>query len=385
MRKILMTAAIIGSLLFMPAIHAETKVYTGVGEYAIGERDTLEIARQGAKEKALRNALEKAGVLVTSHSLVEDMSLVEDVISSRTGAILKVLEVTFDRMDLIIRATVKVDIDSEDLNRRLQSYETNSSNGSKKIPPPPVSEENEKLYLSNKKAEEAGNLMSAGNFDNVLSLLNEAMELSAGNAAIYEKLGCFYKAQNDYTNAFDNYNKAVELDPNNGNAYNGRGECFKALGNMEKARADFSQSKKIASATEKIRAARKLCEEENFDAAAPLASESLALNDKNAWAWATVGNIYNGKREYDKSIFYYQKAIELNPNIGEAYNGLGIAYKELGKYDKAIQNFSKAVMFSPFHASALTYRSRGECYKACGDIKRSQEDFVMAKRLGWEN
>ena len=297
-----MTAAIIGSLLFMPTTNAEFKTYTGVGEYAMGERDTLEIARQGAKEKAMRNALEKAGVLVTSRSRTEDMELVEDVITSRTGAILKVLEVTFERIDLIVRATVKVDIDPEDLNRRLQGSENGTATNS--IPPPPINDENEKLYLSNKKAEEAGNLMSAGKMDNVLSLLNEAMELNATNSAVYEKLGLFYKSQNDYTNALTNYNKAVNLDPNNGNAFKGRGECFQALGNKDKARADFSQAKKIASATENIRAARKLCDEEKFDAAAPLASESLALNPKNAWAWATVGNIYNGKLEYDKSIFY---------------------------------------------------------------------------------
>ena len=63
---------IIGSLLFIPTTQAEIKTYTGVGEYTIGERDTLEIARQGAKEKSMRNALEQAGILVTSQSLTED-------------------------------------------------------------------------------------------------------------------------------------------------------------------------------------------------------------------------------------------------------------------------------------------------------------------------
>ena len=381
MRKILLAAAIVGSLLFMPSGHAETKTYTGVGEYAIGERDTLETAKRGAKEIALRNALEQAGVLVTSRSRVEDMELVEDVITSRTGAVLQVREVVYERKDLLVKATVKVDIDPEDLNRRLQGAEPNPKN----IPPPPVNEENEKLYLSNRKVEEADSLMSAGNFENVLSILNEAFQLNSANAAVYEKLGMFYKSKKDYDNALLNYNKAVELDPNNSHAYSGRGQCYEILGDKAKARADLSQAKKIVTAQEKIREARKLCDEEKFDAAAPLASESLALNPKNAWAWTTVGNIYNGKKEFDKAIFYYQKAIGMNPNIGEAYNGLGQAYMVLKNYDKAIANFTKALSFSPFHSSALIYRSRGECYKARGDIKKSQEDFIKAKQLGWEN
>lgn len=382
MKKIFLLAAIVGSLLFMPTSHAEVKTYTGVGEYMIGERDTLEIAKQGAKEKAMRNALEQAGVLVMSYSRTEDLEFVEDVITSRTGAVLQVREIVYERSDLIVKAIVKVDIDSEDLNRRLQN---SGDNRPKNIPPPPVNEDNERLYQSNRKVEEANNLMSAGNFDNVLSLLNEAIELNSSNAAVYEKFGWFYKTKNDYNNAIQNYDKAIKLDPNNAAAYNGRGECYQALGNKEKARADFSQSKKIASAREKIRAARKLCDEEKYDEATPLASDSLALNSNNAWAWSTFGNIYNGERDYKKSIFYYQKALELNPKIGEAYNGLGHAHMQLGNYDKAIIYFSKALEFSPFHANALTYRSRGECYKARGDIKKSQEDFVKAKQLGWEN
>ena len=382
MRKFLVGAMIIGSLLVMPTINAEVKTYTGVGEYMIGERDTLEIAKQGAKEKAMRNALEKAGVLVTSRSRVEDLELVEDVITSRTGAVLQVREVVYERADLIVRATVKVDIDPEDLNRRLQGSENSSP---KNIPPPPVDKDNENLYLSNRKVEEANHLMSEGRMDNAMSLLNEAIQLAANNSAIYEKLGKFYSIKQDYETAIVNFSKAVELDPNNGQAFNGRGECYQALGDKIKARADFSQAKNISSAQEKIRAARKLCDEEKFDAALPSASDSLALNSNNAWAWSTLGNIYNGKKEYDKSTFYYLKAIDLNPKIGEAYNGLGHAYMNLGNYDKAITYFSKAVEFSPFHANALTFRSRGECYKARGDVKKSQEDFVKAKQLGWEN
>lgn len=381
MEKIFLVAVMVVSLLFMPTSHAEVKTYTGIGEYMIGERDTLEIAKQGAKEKAMRNALEQAGVLVVSRSRTEDMELVEDVITSRTGAVLHVREVVYERSDLMVKAIVKVDIDPEDLNRRLQ----NSNGEDRRIPPPPVDEENEKLYMSNRKVEEANLLMSEGKPDNVLSILNEAMQLDSTNAAVYEKLGWFYKARNDYSNALLNYDKAVKLDPNNGEAYNGRGECYKALGDKDKARADFSQAKKISTAKEKIRMARKLCDEEKYNEATPFASDSLALNPKNAWAWSTIGNIYNGKRDFEKGIFYYQRAIELNPKIGEAYNGLGYAYMQLSNYDKAITYFSKAMEFSPFHASALTYRSRGECYKARGELKKAQEDFVKAKQLGWEN
>ena len=391
MRRIFFVMMIIGNLLFMPTIHAELKTYTGVGEYMIGERDTMEEAKRSAKEYALRNAVEKAGVLISSRSRVEDFELVEDVITSRTGAILHVLDVNYDFSNFTVKATVKVDIDSEDLNRRLQSSESEVKKNTNKIEPLPLNEANENLYLSNRKVEEATALISQGKLEEVPNLLDAARQLSANNAAVYEKFGAFYKAKSDFNNAIIYYDKAIELDKNNGNAYLGRAECYKALGDKFNAHENFDKAKNINSAQEKIRTARKLCTEEKYDAAQPFASDSLALNPNNAWAWVTLGNIYNGKQEYKNGIFYYEKAIELNSEIAEAYNGLGHAYMQLGKYNKttdnlrkAIDNFSKAIGFNQFHYDAYTYRSRGECYQTLGDVKRSQEDFATARKLGWE-
>ena len=379
MKKFLAGALIIGNLFFMPISHAEVKTYTGVGEYSIGERDTLEIAKQGAKEKAMRNALEKAGVLLQSHSRTEDLQLVEDVITSRTGAILKVLEVVYERTDLVVRATVKVDIDADDLNHRLQVFESSGNNSS------PAKTEDDPTSKANNKLEEAVGLMHQGIFDGVLPLLNEAMNIDSNNVIVYEKLGLFYKETKDYPNAISNYDKAIKLNSSNEQVYRGRAECYEAVGEKDKARADLALAKKVAASNQKLDEARKLCEAEDFDAAAPVASEALTLNQNNAFAWEMIGSIYNGKLEYDKAIFYYEKAIVLNPNIGAAYSGLGQAYMEMGKYDKAILNFSKAIEFRPFNASAWIYRSRGECYKSVGENKKAQADFVRAKQLGWVN
>lgn len=98
------------------------KTYEGYGEYRMGQRDTLEIAQQGAKNNALRNALERAGVLIQSRSRTQDSELIEDVITSQTGAVLKVVDVTYDHEDFLVKAHVRIEIDVDDLNRRLAEY-----------------------------------------------------------------------------------------------------------------------------------------------------------------------------------------------------------------------------------------------------------------------
>ena len=130
MKKFLATLMIVGSLFFVSTVQAEVKTYEGVGEYVMGERDTLETAKQGAKDKALRNALERAGVLIQAFARTQDSELVEDVITSQTGAVLKVVEITYDREDFLVKAHVWVEIDADDINRRLEEISRKPKNAS---------------------------------------------------------------------------------------------------------------------------------------------------------------------------------------------------------------------------------------------------------------
>ena len=131
MKKFFAMLLVVGSLFFVSTtVEAEVKTYEGIGEYVMGERDTLETAKQGAKDKALRNALERAGVLIQAFARTEDSELVEDVITSQTGAILKVVEVTYDREDFLVKAHVWVEIDADDINRRLEEISRKPKNAS---------------------------------------------------------------------------------------------------------------------------------------------------------------------------------------------------------------------------------------------------------------
>ena len=49
------------------------------------------------------------------------------------------------------------------------------------------------------------------------------------------------------------------------------------------------------------------------------------------------------KKEYDKAIIDYNKAIQLHPDYAAAYYNLGEAYSEKNEYEKAIVNYSKYI------------------------------------------
>ena len=60
MKKLLATLLVVGFMTFAQVVHAEIKPYTGTGEYVMSDRETQEIAKQGAKMHALRAAQEQA-------------------------------------------------------------------------------------------------------------------------------------------------------------------------------------------------------------------------------------------------------------------------------------------------------------------------------------
>ena len=96
------------------------QIFEGVGEYRLGSSETIINAEKGARILAMQNALERAGILVSSYSQVKDFELDKDVITTKSHAVLKVLEAKPDWKDFVCRMTVKVDINVAELNKWLE-------------------------------------------------------------------------------------------------------------------------------------------------------------------------------------------------------------------------------------------------------------------------
>lgn len=62
----------------------------------------------------------------------------------------------------------------------------------------------------------------------------------------YYVRGLGYHSERNFNEAITDYSKAIELNPQNGNAYINRGKCYRAIGNMEAARNDFKKAIDVA-------------------------------------------------------------------------------------------------------------------------------------------
>lgn len=119
MRKLLL--ALVMALCIMPAASAAPQVITATGEYTMGDNDSPKIARDAARQEAMRQASEQAGVYVESYSRTQNMQLTEDDVKVISASVLRVLDeqATPTLADGVWRYTVtiraEVDTDSIDL------------------------------------------------------------------------------------------------------------------------------------------------------------------------------------------------------------------------------------------------------------------------------
>ena len=105
---------------------AAPQVITANGVYIMGENDSPKIAKDAARQEAMRAAVEKAGVYVESYSKIQNMQLTEDDVKVISGAVLKVTdekakpELEGDVWRYTVTITAEIDTDHLDLKAMME-------------------------------------------------------------------------------------------------------------------------------------------------------------------------------------------------------------------------------------------------------------------------
>jgi tetratricopeptide (TPR) repeat protein/S1-C subfamily serine protease len=180
-------------------------------------------------------------------------------------------------------------------------------------------------------------------YDEGLAAITKAINL-APRAAWYVNRGILYRRQQKYKLALDDYNKAIELNPNFAMAYNNRGLLYSDQQKYDLALSDYDKA--------------------------------IEINPNYANAYSNRGGLYYNQQKYELAISDINKAIELNPNYAEAYYNRGILYKNLQKYDLALSDYSKAIDINPNDADA--YYNRGLLYKNLQKYDLALSDYSKA-------
>ena len=87
-------------------------------------------------------------------------------------------------------------------------------------------------------------------------------------------------------------------------------------------------------------------------------------------------------REYEEAIWFYSKAIEIEPRYKDAYYGRALAYVQRREYDRAILDFSRVIALAP-NLSAYVGRAMARYQKGHYEQVIRDCDKVIRIRPGY--
>ena len=119
-----------------------------------------------------------------------------------------------------------------------------------------------------------------------------------------------------FAEAAEEYEKALELEPDNVDVMSNLGVTYYRLGELDKAVEIYTKAIAVAP--------------EDADIRSNLAAAYVQKQDPGGTT-----------DQLDMALEQYQKAIELAPDLAEAHFGAGAVHALLGRIDEAIQSFEK--------------------------------------------
>ncbi len=175
--------------------------------------------------------------------------------------------------------------------------------------------------------------------------------LSAGD---HVELGMEYHDQGELDKAVAEFEKAIELDPNNADAHRNLGTAYGEQGKWEEGAAAYERAIELdpdfGEAYGDLTAAYFYLE--RIPEALEAGEKAIELAPDYATAHNNLGIVYKEQGEFDLAIAEYEKAIELDPSDPKPHNNLGNVYKQQGEFDMAIAEYEKALEVDPNYATA---------------------------------
>jgi tetratricopeptide (TPR) repeat protein len=163
--------------------------------------------------------------------------------------------------------------------------------------------------------------------------------------------GLSYEATYDRT--ISHFEKAIEYDPNLGEAYFWLGNVYETKGAV---------------------LAGSQASESSYDKAIECFKKAASLNAYNGRSYIELGMLYRAEKHYSEAIASFEDAIKYNPSDDYPYLELGAIYLAVGKIDDSIRNTTIAIRMKPEKGSSLYY-NLGAAYEQQGDYKQAIEAY----------
>ncbi len=229
-------------------------------------------------------------------------------------------------------------------------------------------------------------LMDLGHPQEAIKDFDRAIALQPDYGAAYNNRGNAYAVLNDYGAAFRSFRKAASLLPNTAAPFNGRGRTHTQLQRNHAALRDLSRAirldQKYAAAYRNRATANFTLG--NFKDAADDATQALNLElDRPQPDFVLLrAKSYAGINKFREAIADFDRSLELNPELVEAYVERGVLLAKNKRYDAAIADFDRAIEMDPKNAEAFAMRAEVKLKQKSPDEALVDTNSALLLSLG---
>ena len=206
-----------------------------------------------------------------------------------------------------------------------------------------------------------------GKSELALADYNRAIEINLNNVDAYNNRGLVYYDLGKLELALFDYNRAIEIDPNNVDAYNNRADIYRDRGESELALADYNRAIEIAPQLAQAYNNRGVFYygQNKLELALTDYNRALEIDSDYDTAYNNRGNLYRNRGKLELALADYNRAIKINPDDLRAYSDRGLVYYSQGKLELALADYNRLIEINPDNAKA--YSNRAIVY---GDLKK---------------
>jgi tetratricopeptide (TPR) repeat protein len=157
--------------------------------------------------------------------------------------------------------------------------------------------------------------------------------------------------------------KAIEIDPNEAIFFMQLGDIYAAQGRFDNSRASFQRVLN--------------CDHTSDDAIN--VNESLSKIDQMALTYYGQGIKDETDGNWSAAFTNFNKAIQVNPCLADAYGLRGYIEQVDSNYDAALSDYNEVIKLKP--ESAIVYLDRGQVRQIQGNLEYAESDYEEAANL----
>ena len=212
--------------------------------------------------------------------------------------------------------------------------------------------------------------LGKGQLDSASLSFRQSVELNPEFSASWFFLGEIQRRQNQYAQALESLNRALDLDEHMYEALNSAGIIYQIQGNHQKAIQFYEQSLAVLEYQPAILVNLGDCylSKGDYNQAFSLYKTALQIDLPSARTFQKIGNASFMMKQYPRAVFYFTKSIELDSTDSETYYNLGNTLVTQNQLNGAIRAFQQAIKLNTGQPDY--FNNLAMCFKHLG---RQQE------------